>query len=99
MAEKITTLHPEGKQGVNISEEKYEMMKQSIINALKEHSEMTFYQLNDAVSEKLAGKFAGSIGWYCTTVKLDLEGRKVIQRIPGSKPQRIRLVQQSCLDL
>ena len=93
MEEKITTFHPQGKQGVNISKEKYQMMKESIINALKEHGEMTFYQLNDAVSGRLAGKFEGSIGWYYTTVKLDLEARKVIQRIPGSKPQRIKLVQ------
>ena len=93
MEEKITTLHPQGKQGVNISKDKYDMMKQGIIDALKEHGEMTFYHLNDAVSEKLAGKFEGSIGWYYTTVKLDLEARKVIQRIPRSKPQRINLVQ------
>ena len=92
MEEKITTLHPQGKKGVNISKEKYEIMKQSIIDTLREHGEMTFYQLNDAVSEKLAGRFEGSTGWYYTTVKLDLEARKVLERIPGSKPQRIRLV-------
>jgi hypothetical protein len=53
---------------------------------------MTFYGLYDAVSEKLEGKFEGSVGWYYTTVKLDLEARKLIERIPGSKPQIIRLV-------
>ena len=57
--EKVTTLHPQGKQGVNISEDKYDMMKHGIIDALKEHGEMTFYQLNDAVSERLTGKFEG----------------------------------------
>jgi len=55
---------------------------------------MTFYGLYDAVSEKLEGKFEGSVGWYYATVKLDLEARKLIERIPGSKPQIIRLVQE-----
>jgi hypothetical protein len=32
----------------------------------------------------------GSVGWYVTTVKLDLEARGEIERIPGSRPQRVR---------
>jgi hypothetical protein len=35
--------------------------------------------LNKAVSQTLEGKFEGSIGWYYTTVKLDLEARGVIR--------------------
>ena len=35
--------------------------------------------------------FAGaSIGWYATTVKLDLEARGLIERVPEAKPQRLR---------
>jgi len=32
----------------------------------------------------------GSIGWYTTTVKLDLEARGEIERVPGANPQRLR---------
>jgi hypothetical protein len=32
----------------------------------------------------------GSVSWYTTTVKLDLEVRGEIERIEGSKPQRLR---------
>jgi hypothetical protein len=32
----------------------------------------------------------GSVSWYTTTVKLDLEVRGEIERIAGSKPQRLR---------
>lgn len=40
----------------------------------------------------MSGNFDGSIGWYYTTIKLDLEARREIERIPGSKPQLIRMV-------
>jgi hypothetical protein len=33
-----------------------------------------------------------SVGWYVTTVKLDLEARKRIERVPGSNPQLLRRV-------
>jgi len=32
----------------------------------------------------------GSTGWYTTTVKLDLEAKGEIERVPGSTPQRLR---------
>ena len=44
------------------------------------------------VHEELEGSFDGSITWYVTTVKLDLEARGLIERIPRSSPQRLRLV-------
>jgi hypothetical protein len=94
MEERIATLHPQGKKGANISKQKYDLIKQSIINTLREQGVMTFYGLHDAVSRELTGRFEGSIGWYYTTVKLDLEARKIIERIPRSKPQQIRLTEQ-----
>lgn len=91
MSERIQTLHPAGKKGVNISKEKYDVIKAAIIKALQEQDEMTFYGLNDAVGLQLEGKFEGSISWYYTTVKLDLEARGVIERF-GKSPQTIRLI-------
>ncbi len=92
MTEKFQTLHPDPeKQGVNIDKAKYEAVRVAIIEVLQVRGEMTFQGLMDAVHEKLAGNFEGSIGWYYTSVKLDLEARGEIERAPGSKPQRIRL--------
>ena len=34
----------------------------------------------------------GSVSWYTTTIKLDLEVKGDIERIPGSNPQRLRRV-------
>jgi DNA-binding Lrp family transcriptional regulator len=91
MDEKIQTLHPQGKQGVNINKDKYDVIKAAIINVLQKQGEMTFNGLNDEVSRQLEGNFAGSIGWYVTTVKLDLEARGVIERF-GKSPQQLRLI-------
>jgi len=87
LVEKILTKHPDGKAGVNIEKKKYEQMKTTIINILDKKKQMTFNGLMREVEKKLEGKFNGSIGWYYTTVKLDLEARKIISRIPGTSPQ------------
>jgi hypothetical protein len=89
--ERIMTLHPEGKKGVNILKDKYLVMKDTIVTVLKEENETTFDGLISKVKDKLANKFKGSIGWYATTVKLDLEARNTITCTRGSGPQVIKL--------
>lgn len=89
---KIMTQHPQGKEGTNIDKLKYDAMRKAIVQTLETEGEMTFQALNDAVGAKLEGNFEGSIGWYYTTVKLDLEARGVLERADKSSPQRIRLV-------
>jgi len=92
---RIVTKHPEkGKQGVNISKAKYEVVRGAIVAALRAKGEMTFTDLGKAVEKALKRKFEGSISWYFTTVKLDLEARKVIKRVPRSSPQRVRLAKK-----
>ena len=45
-----------------------------------------------AVEKDLRGTFEGSVTWYVTTVKLDLEARGTLKRVPNSRPQLVRLV-------
>lgn len=86
------TLHPDkDKRGVNISRAKYELVRETIVSVLSERSELTFTELKDAVKARLKGQFEGSIAWYYTTVKLDLEARGVLERAGQGSPQRIRL--------
>jgi hypothetical protein len=92
MTEKILTLHPEGKAGVNIEKAKYETVKNAILTSLK-GTELTFTNLAEAAQEQLMGNFDGSIMWYVTTVKLDLEARGLIERVPRTSPQVLRLTQ------
>jgi hypothetical protein len=89
--ERFMTLHPEGKIGVNVSRQKYEVVRDAILETLHSAGEITFLELFNTVIQRLGGTFEGSIGWYVTTVKLDLEARGVIERITTTTPQRLRL--------
>jgi hypothetical protein len=92
MNEKILTHHPQaGKQGVRISKAKYEMVREAILQALRREGDLTFSRLTEVVGAELKGKFDGSVPWYVTTVKLDLEARGLVRRVPGSSPQRLQL--------
>ena len=91
MTERIMTLHPEGKEGVNIDKAKYDTMRQAIVDAVGAHDGISFDDLTATVQQQLNGNFSGSINWYVTTVKLDLEARGIIERIPKRSPQQLRL--------
>ena len=91
MRERILTLHPDGKQGVNISKQKYDAIRQAILSTIDDKQEILFQELPAEVERWLDGDFDGSISWYVTTIKLDLEARGLIQRVPKSSPQRLRL--------
>lgn len=91
MRDLVKTLHPEKKQGVNISREKYDMIRKAIMSELRSNKEMTFMKLSRAVEKEVRGKFDGSVMWYVTTVNLDLEARGEVKRVPNSRPQLVRL--------
>ena len=92
MEEKILTKHPAKKHGVNISKNKYDLIRKAIIQSLRTEGKLTYTDLARAVKRKLKGGFEGSIPWYVESVKLDLEARKVIERIPRTKPQLYGLI-------
>ncbi len=94
MGERMMTLQPDGKQGVNIDRAKYDAIRQAILDSLAEERAISFSRLHEAVSARLSEPFDGSIGWYTTTVKLDLEARGEIERVYGKSPQVVRLVQR-----
>jgi hypothetical protein len=90
--EKILTLHPEeGKRGVNISRTKYEMIRQAILDAVRSQGIITYQGLVSLVDYNLRNRFEGSIPWYVTTVKLDLEARGEIERVQGPGEQKLSL--------
>lgn len=93
--EKIMTLHPQGKKGVNISLDKYEQIKKFILDTIQTKKEITFEALTDLAVSEFTNKFDGKVIWYVVTVKLDLEARKLIERIPKTSPHKLRLTSKS----
>ena len=91
MRDMIRTLHPQKKQGVNISREKYEIIRKAILCVLQAQREITFMKLSREVEKEVNGNFEGSVTWYVTTVKLDLEARGEVKRVPNSRPQLVKL--------
>ena len=91
MKDTIRTLHPEKKQGVNISKEKYDIIRKAILSTMRTQKEITFMNLSRAVEKEVNGTFNGSVMWYVTTVKLDLEARGELKRVPNSRPQLVKL--------
>ena len=89
--DKILTMHPTGKKGVNILRRRYDVIKDFMLDTIKERGEITHEELNDMAEKKLAKTFDGKVVWYIVTVKLDLEARGIIERIPKTSPHKLRL--------
>lgn len=96
MSEKIIVLNPDpNKQGVQIDRAKYDYIKGIIIEHMKKVEDIGFSELMDILRINYQNEFDGSINWYYTTVKLDLEARGIIERVPKISPQRLRLARSS----
>lgn len=89
--EKILTLHPQGKQGVNILKRRYDIIKNYILKTLETETQIAYQDLNIQAINDLEGVFDGKVGWYLVSVKLDLEARGIIERVPNLSPHEIRM--------
>ena len=93
-AEKILTLHPAGKRGVNIDRSKYDAMRGALLRVVpRDAAGVPLAELRDLVPPHLAR--AGfppeaSVGWYLIAVKQDLEARGELEQVPGARPQHLR---------
>ena len=84
-----------GKESTRIDKWKYYAIRRIILDLLAEHKKgLLFKDLPKLVSKKIRDKETrqnlGSIPWYTTTVKLDLEVKGEIERVPGKEPQMLR---------
>ena len=89
--ERIMTLHPKGKKGVNIEKTKYDQMRACILDVISAQQPILLKSLNEEVEARLDGSFDGSVIWYLICVKQDLEARGEIELVPKKSPQQLRL--------
>jgi len=84
------------KKGTRIPQWKFHAVRAAIRKVVPRSKEgIEFRELPELVEQALSPddcRNLGSITWHTVTVKLHLEVIGEIERIPGSKPQRIRRV-------
>ena len=88
---RILTMHPKGLKGVNILQRRYDLIKEFILDKIVLHKEITYQKLSALAIDELRYSFDGKVGWYLVVVKLDLEARNIIERIPKTSPHQLRM--------
>ena len=79
--------------GTRIPHWKFDAVRTAILAVLKEN-DVTFQDLTAACKNRMMDADLAklrSLGWHVRTIKLELECRGEIARVPGSKPQLLKL--------
>ncbi len=90
--ERVTMLNPNtGRPDKTIVRSIYDPVKRAILTAISEIDGIRFSDLSDAVEDRTDPALwtKHKVGWYTTSVKLDLEARGLIERF--ASPQQLRL--------
>ena len=85
-----------GKKPTRIHRWKYDLLRRIILDILAGSADgVQFRSLPGLIEERLSPEQQanlGSVSWYTTTVKLDMEVKGDIERVPRVTPQLLRLV-------
>lgn len=94
--EMMEALHPDPtKNGTRVTKATYEIYRDALLKVIPTTKDgIQFMDLSKEVAPHVPAEVAEntSIGWWTTTVKLDLEARGVVERVPGKGRQRVRRV-------
>lgn len=97
MEEKLQLKHPTGKKAIRMDKIKYDSIKKAILQHLKNNADSTHTEIWKSIEEDFKKNktiFEGSIQWHMEWVKLDLEARKEIIKIPETIPQKYKLLKK-----
>ena len=86
-----------GKKPTRIHKWKYDLLRSVILDILSNSEDgVEFRSLPALIDARLCAEQRaklGSVSWYTTTVKLDMEVKGDIERVPSARPQRLRLAE------
>ena len=89
--DRVLALHPtRHAAGVRLRRDRYDATRAAILDALQRHGPLTLDALVASV-EALVDPGLCTTAWYVRTVKLDLEARGLLERVPHPRPHRVRL--------
>ncbi len=95
-ADTIMTKNATGKSGTRIDRQKYDTFKQALLKVIPQTEQgVAFKDLPKKVDRHIPKSMKpqpGSVSWYTTVVKLDLEARGLIERVSNVRPQHVRRV-------
>ncbi len=92
--DRITIKNPNtGRDDTRILRSMYDPVRSAILDAIRDAGTMPFQDLAGEGQRRTPPEMweSASVGWYTTTVKLDLEARGEIERVPRSSPQMLRI--------
>lgn len=81
-----------GKNPTRIAKAKFDLVRKALLGVVPRKEGILFSELVGQVEGELTPselESVGSLTWYVTTVKLELEVRGELARVEGSKPQRL----------
>ena len=90
LQEPVFTIHSR-EHGVNILKHRYSLIEKFILTILEEEGPSSYNYVNFCISDKLVGMFEGQVSRYVDCVKIDLEERQIIERVPHSRSHKIRI--------
>jgi|CXWL01.1.fsa_nt_gi hypothetical protein len=97
--ESMTTVNvTAGARGFRVTKVKYDCIRKVMLSNLSSSQEgLRFTELVARVQREVGKRKdlfpkAGSVMWYTKVVQLDLEKRRLIERVPDVVPQRLRRV-------
>ncbi|MEM8902586.1 MAG: hypothetical protein AAGF02_02695 [Actinomycetota bacterium] len=91
-AERVTMQNPNtGRDDGAIAKRMYDPVRAAILDAIREAGTLAFADLPAEVEARTPAELwdDASLGWYTTTVKLDLEAKGLLTR--AGSPQQLRL--------
>lgn len=94
MTTRIQLKHPQGKNAVSMDRVKYDSLKKALLHHLMKEGDSSQGEICQTVTKdfkKNKTKFEGSIPWHLEWVKLDLEAKGSIARVPKTSPQKYAL--------
>jgi hypothetical protein len=91
---KIQLKHPDGKKAPSIATDTYDAICKSLIGCLTRKKKATYAAMVREVGADFKiskTKFRGSLQWYVEWVRLDLEAKGTLKKIPKTSPQQFTL--------
>ena len=76
----ITTKHPSGMDGVQMTSNDYEMVKETVLHIMEEHNVINMPELTRLAFNDLNGKIKGDTVAITTAVENDLEAKGILER-------------------